>query len=156
MITVVVAAGVGVLVASVPAILTMLTTVGAVYLVWLGGSLLAHPSLPTSDTNEFSKSSSWLGWAARGFAISGMNPKALLLFLGILPQFTRLDSAWPISTQITVLGLVQIFNCGIVYSLVGLGSRIVLSTRPNVARRVSQSSGVAMIAIAVFLILEQI
>src|ERR1700743_3033362 len=45
-ITIVVAAGIGALVASVPAILTVLTFVGAGYLLWLGGNILARPSVP--------------------------------------------------------------------------------------------------------------
>ena len=42
--TAVAAAGVGALVARSPLLLTVLTTVGAVYLVWLGIGMLAHPT----------------------------------------------------------------------------------------------------------------
>jgi len=91
MITLVVATGVGALVASVPAILTVLTFLGAGYLLWLGGSILAHPSVPTVDDDQ--ASGTWLGWVIRGFATSGGNAKALLLFLALLPQFTSRDGA---------------------------------------------------------------
>jgi len=153
MITLVVATGVGALVASVPAILTVLTFLGAGYLLWLGGSILAHPSVPTVDDDQ--ASGTWLGWVIRGFATSGGNAKALLLFLALLPQFTSRDGAWSISAQIAAMGLVHIVNCALVYSLVSLGSRIVLRTRPKAARMVSQFSGAAMIAIALFLLIEQ-
>jgi threonine/homoserine/homoserine lactone efflux protein len=53
------------------------------------------------------------------------------------------------------MGLVHIINCAVVYSFVGLGSRIVLRTRPKVARVVSQFSGAAMIAIGLLLLIEQ-
>lgn len=42
-ITVVVAAGVGALVASMPVILTVLTYAGAAYLLWLGAGVLRNP-----------------------------------------------------------------------------------------------------------------
>jgi threonine/homoserine/homoserine lactone efflux protein len=42
--TAVVAAGVGALMARSPLVLTMLTAVGAAYLVWLGIGMLAHPA----------------------------------------------------------------------------------------------------------------
>ena len=69
MITVVVAAGVGALVASVPAILTVLTFLGAGYLLWLGGSVLARPSVPTVGVEQ---ATSTIGWLVRGFAVSGV------------------------------------------------------------------------------------
>jgi threonine/homoserine/homoserine lactone efflux protein len=153
MITLIVAAGVGALVKSVPAILTVLTFLGAGYLLWLGGGILAHPSVPTVGDDR--ASSTWLGWIIRGFAISGGNPKALLLFLALLPQFTRRDGIWSVSAQIAAMGLVHMINCAVVYSFVGLGSRIVLRTRPKVARVVSQFSGAAMITIALLLLIEQ-
>jgi len=152
MLTAVVAAGVGALVASVPAILTVLTVLGAGYLLWLGVNVLAHPSAPTIGDEQ---ASSTMGWLVRGFTVSGVNPKALMLFLALLPQFTSRSGAWSISAQIGVLGLVQIVNCALVYSIVGLGSKIVLRTRPKVARSISQFSGVAMIAIALILLIEQ-
>lgn len=153
-ITLVVAAGIGALVASVPAILTVLTIVGAGYLLWLGGNILARPSVPTVADERVTNTS--LKWSIRGFATSGLNPKALLLFLALLPQFTSRNDAWPISEQIGAMGIVHIVNCAVVYTLVGVGSKIVLRTRPKVARLVSQVSGAAMIVIAVLLLAEQL
>ncbi|WP_408217222.1 LysE family translocator [Paraburkholderia sediminicola] len=153
-ITLVVAAGIGALVASVPTILTVLTIVGAGYLIWLGGNILARPSVPTVADERVTNTS--LKWSIRGFATSGLNPKALLLFLALLPQFTSRNGAWPISEQIGAMGIVHIVNCAVVYTLVGVGSKIVLRTRPKVARLVSQVSGAAMIVIAVLLLAEQL
>jgi threonine/homoserine/homoserine lactone efflux protein len=58
--------------------------------------------------------------------------------------------------QIGALGLLHMINCAVVYSVVGLGSKMVLRTRPSVARRVSQVSGAAMVLIAVLLCVEQL
>lgn len=152
MITSVVAAGVGMLVAKNPALLSLVTLTGAAYLLWLGGSVVAHPSTPSAAEPQ---QSGRLGWLTRGFVVSGLNPKALLLFVALLPQFTRSSAAWSIPLQIGALGLVQIVNCALVYSLVGLGSNRILRSRPEVARRVSQLSGLAMIVIGLGLLLEQ-
>jgi len=153
MITGVVAAGVGALVARDPMVLTVLTFVGATYLFWLGANILARPSVPAAGEAQALTTS--LGWTIKGFAVSGVNPKALLLFLALLPQFTRQGAAWSIPAQIGALGLVQIVNCAVVYSLVAAGSKYVLRARPEAARRVSQFSGAAMILIALLLLVEQ-
>jgi threonine/homoserine/homoserine lactone efflux protein len=153
MITLVVAAGVGALVASVPMVLTVLTFVGAAYLLWLGANVLVNPSIPT--VGDADGSGSRLGWVFRGFAISGVNPKALLLFVALLPQFTRQGEAWSVPAQIGALGFVQIVNCAVVYSLVAVGSKYVLRARPSAARMVNKFSGSAMIFIALLLLVEQ-
>lgn len=116
--------------------------------------ILARPSVPTVADGKVTNSS--LKWWIRGFATSGLNPKALLLFVALLPQFTSRSGAWSISEQMGAMGIVHILNCAVVYNLVGIGSKIVLRTRPKVARVVSQVSGAAMIAIAVLLLLEQL
>lgn len=151
-ITIVVAAGVGALVASVPEILVALTLVGAAYLLWLGVNVLLHPPVASAGNEQ---EGHWMGWLVRGFGISGINPKALLLFLALLPQFTSRTASWPIVGQITTMGIIQIVNCAIVYFVVGVGAKMVLRTRPVVARLVSQVSGVVMIAIALLLVAEQ-
>ncbi|HEX7937008.1 MAG TPA: LysE family translocator [Paraburkholderia sp.] len=152
MITLVVAAGIGALVVSVPSILEVITFAGAAYLLWLGVGVLANPSMPSVGEDE---ADSALKWVIRGFTVSGANPKALLLFLALLPQFTSHKEAWPVWVQIVALGAVQIVNCALVYSLVGIGSKIVLRTRPAVARTINRCSGGAMIVIALILIVEQ-
>jgi threonine/homoserine/homoserine lactone efflux protein len=83
------------------------------------------------------------------------NTEALLLFLALLPQFTNRNGAWPISEQIGAMGIVHIVNYAVVYTFVGVGSEIVLRTRPKIPRMVSEVLGAAMIVIAVLLFLEQ-
>jgi threonine/homoserine/homoserine lactone efflux protein len=150
-ITLVVAAGVGAVVSSVPAIMTALTGLGAGYLAWLGICVLRDPPVPTQD-DEVARPS--VGWFVQGFGISGLNPKALLLYLALLPQFISSAAAWPLWLQMVVLGLVQIVNCGIVYTAVGVGSKIVLAARPGAARVVGCVSGVIMIGLALVLVVE--
>jgi threonine/homoserine/homoserine lactone efflux protein len=149
----VVAAGVAAVVAGSPVILTVLTSVGAVYLVWLGITTVRHPPTPQAHANHGGVS--WLRRAVKGAGISGLNPKALLLFVALLPQFILGDATWPFALQIAMLGLVHTANCGAVYTGVGATARRVLRTRPAAARAVSRTSGAAMIVIGVLLVAER-
>ncbi|ELY4600060.1 LysE family translocator [Cronobacter malonaticus] len=152
--TLIVAAGVGSVIASVPGVLSALTVAGAGYLLWLGIGMLRHPSAPAADQDE--DAGSRLKWALKGFCISGLNPKVFLLFLALLPQFTDAHAAWPLPLQMTALGLVHVVTCGVVYLLVGYGSGTVLRTRPRAALNVSRISGGLMIVIALLLLAEQL
>lgn len=152
--TIVVATGVGAIVAKSPMALTVVTFVGATYLLWLGGNMIARPSVPRAcDTQQ---SRSWGHWTIKGVGVSGLNPKVFLLFLALLPQFTDPTARWPVELQIIALGVVHVFSCGVVYLLVGFSSQAVLQTRPRAAQAVSRASGVAMVVIALLLLAEQV
>ena len=151
--TLVVAAGVAALVASVPVAMSALTVAGAGYLLWLGFGMLMNPAVPSAGDEQ--AAGSWSSWSFKGFCVSGLNPKVILLFLALLPQFTDPSAAWPVPAQIMALGSVHILSCAVVYLIVGYGSKAVLSTRPKAARTVSRFSGGAMIAIAAALLAER-
>jgi threonine/homoserine/homoserine lactone efflux protein len=151
--TAVVAAGVAALVARSPAVLTALTVLGALYLLRLGVAAVARPAVPQAGAEQ--EDQPWIRRAARGAGISGLNPKALLLFLALLPQFNTRGGDWPFAAQIAVLGGVHTVNCAVVYLAVGLAARTVLRARPSIARAVTRCSGIAMIAIAVVLLAER-
>ena len=150
----IVAAGIGALVAGNPIALTVLTVIGAAYLLWLGINMFIHPSVP--NAGEIQETSSWRRWTIKGACVSGLNPKVFLLFLALLPQFTDPGGSWSIPVQIISLGLIHLFSCGVVYFLVGFSSQTILRTRPRAAQIVSQISGIAMIVIALLLFAEQI
>jgi threonine/homoserine/homoserine lactone efflux protein len=150
--TLVVAGGVGTLVANHPLALSVLTVAGAGYLLWLGINMLVRPSTPHAD--EVQASGSWKRWAFKGLCVSGLNPKVFLLFLALLPQFADATAPWPVPMQMIALGLVHTISCGVIYLLVGFGSQVVLRARPAAAQRVSRFSGAAMILIALALFAE--
>ena len=64
-------------------------------------------------------SQSWVRRVAKGAGVSGLNPKALLLFVAFLPQFLTHGAAWPFAAQIALLGVVHTANCAVVYTSVG-------------------------------------
>ncbi|MDG6894892.1 LysE family translocator [Volucribacter amazonae] len=142
-----VAAGVGGLMASYPRLLLALTLVGAIYLFWLGINALRHPA--SLDEQTQSSLNKWTNWCLKGIAVSGLNPKVLLTFLALLPQFISLQSDWSASTQILLLGLLHITNCALIYPLVGLGTGALLRQKPQLTCWVSRFSGFAMISIAI-------
>lgn len=148
----VVAAGVGALVAGTPIALKSLTIAGAIYLVWLGAITLRHPSLPVAAEGQ--SSTSPRRQIVKGLGVSGLNPKVYLLALALLPQFTDPDARWPIGVQIIVLGVVHVASCAVIYTVVGMAAQRVLRTRPNAARVVTLLSGAAMMVIGVALLIE--
>ena len=152
--TAVVAAGTAALVARSPLVLTALTTLGALYLLRLGITTVARPAVPEAGAQA--QSGPWLRRAVKGAGISGLNPKALLLFLALLPQFATRGGAWPTAVQIAVLGIVHTANCAVVYATVGATARTLLRARPAITRTVTRCSGVAMIAIAALLLAERL
>lgn len=92
----------------------------------------------------------------KGFGISGLNPKALLLYFALFPQFVDADEGWPVAAQTGLLSAVHLAACAAVYLAVGVLARTVLSTRPSAARAVTRISGALMIAIGAFLLVERL
>ncbi|QXH54850.1 LysE family translocator [Pseudomonas maumuensis] len=154
LVTLVVAAGVGSLIAGHPLALTLLTLAGCVYLLWLGANLLLSPAVPEAGAGGGQDSGS--RWAFKGLCVSGLNPKVFLLFLALLPQFTDPQSNWPLPLQILLLGLMHLGSSLVIYLMVGYGAKAVLRTRPAAAQAVGRLSGGVMILIAVGLIAGQL
>ncbi|MCS0600340.1 LysE family translocator [Streptomyces sp. LP11] len=152
-------AGLAVLVAGSPRLLTALTVAGAGYLLWLGWSVLRRPAVPGAGTGT---APSWADEATprlflRGATISGLNPKGLLLYLSVLPQFLTLRGAHlPVPVQTAALGLLHMACCAAVYLSVGVLARALLAARPAAARAVTRTSGAAMLGIGAFLLVERL
>ncbi|MFE7927255.1 LysE family translocator [Streptomyces sp. NPDC057456] len=155
--TVLAAAGLAVLVARSPTLLTALTVAGAAYLVWLGWAVLRRPGTPGAG-EEISAGGARV--FLRGAAISGLNPKGLLLYLSVLPQFLTTgdgrtgDGHLPVAVQTTALGLLHMACCAAVYLTVGVLARRLLGARPAAARAVTRTSGAAMLGIGTFLLIQ--
>ena len=153
-VTVVVAAGVGALVARSPAFLTGLTIAGGLYLAWHGARTLARPSAPAGHADA--PAGAGRGTLARGIGVSALNPKGLLMFLALLPQFTDPRGSWPLPAQLAMLGLVFVASCAAFYLCLGSFARRVLHSRPAAARVIARFSGAAMIVIGALLLAERL
>ncbi|MFI2632349.1 LysE family translocator [Streptomyces collinus] len=150
-------AGLVVIVASSATLLTALTVAGAGYLVWLGWGVLRQPATLTAAGEETGpEGTSRLRVMLRGIGTSGLNPKALLLYFSLFPQFIDPAGAWPVAGQTGLLGSLHMTACAVVYLTVGVLARTVLRTRPAAARAVTRVSGAMMIVIGGFLLLERL
>ncbi|MER6731186.1 LysE family translocator [Streptomyces puniciscabiei] len=146
-------AGLAVLVAGSPKLLTVLTVAGAGYLLWLGWGVLRRPAVPGAGDTAAGEERLFL----RGATISGLNPKGLLLYLSVLPQFLTLRGTHlPVPAQTAALGLLHMACCAAVYLTVGTLSRALLSARPAAARAVTRTSGAAMLGIGAVLLAERL
>ena len=180
-ITIVVAAGVGAVVGRSPALLAGLTVVGGCYLIWHGATTFARPAAASARIGNAAPGSATRGPAtrgaatrgpatrgpaaagtrpadtgravlARGMGVSALNPKGLLIFLALLPQFTNPRWSWPLTAQLGLLGLVFAATCGAFYLGLGSAARKILAARPAAARAVTRFSGAAMVVIGALLL----
>ncbi|WP_328362689.1 LysE family translocator [Streptomyces sp. NBC_00445] len=150
-------AGLAVLVAKSPGLLTTLTVAGAAYLVWLGWGVLRSPGVPGVPGADQAVETSRGRVFLRGATISGLNPKGLLLYLSVLPQFLVTGAGQlPVPVQTATLGVLHMACCAAVYLTVGLLARAVLGTRPSAARAVTRTSGAAMLGIGAFLLVQRL
>lgn len=154
MVTIIIAGGVGALIAGIPAILTGLTIVGGIYLIWHGATTFAKPS--TSSTVSHPPAGTDCSTLVKGIGVSGLNPKGLLILLALLPQFTNPDWSWPVAGQIGLLGLTFTLTCAVFYLCIGLLARTVLHARPATARALGRISGAAMVIIGITLLAEHL
>jgi threonine/homoserine/homoserine lactone efflux protein len=148
--TIIVAAGVGALVARTPASLIALTVAGGCYLMWLGSRTLIRPAGHGVEASAAARSDR--ATLVRGIGVSGLNPKGLLVFLALLPQFVSPRGSWPLAAQLGILGLVFTLSCAVFYLGMGSVIRRILDARPAVARVITRVSGAAMIVIGAVLL----
>lgn len=98
---VIVALGVGVLVASSPIAFNVIRYSGAAYLVYLGiRQFLAKPDLEQEKMAGLQNEPAWSIFR-RGFWVNLLNPKAIIFFLAFMPQFIRPEQ--PLLAQYAVL-----------------------------------------------------
>ncbi|MBT1001407.1 LysE family transporter [Paenarthrobacter sp. DKR-5] len=98
---VIVAAGVGLLVAGSPLAFAVIRYAGAAYLVYLGvRKFLARPELDEGQAAALRGEGAW-SMFRRGLWVNLLNPKAIVFFLAFMPQFIR--PSLPLLPQYAVL-----------------------------------------------------
>lgn len=156
--TALLAAGLAAVITGFPGLLGSLTVAGAAYLLWLGistvrswreASFSAEAASGTAQANQFRV-------FLQGMGTSGINPKGLLFFVALVPQFVSPDAALPVPLQSGLLGLTFVLLVAVIYSCVALLARKLLHSRPGAARRVTLASGVIMVALGTVLLSEQL
>lgn len=88
---VIVAAGVGILVANSPTLFAAIRYAGAAYLVYLGIRMLLSKPEVASDGTSTGQRLTRRSMTSRGLLVNLLNPKAIVFFLAFTPQFINTD-----------------------------------------------------------------
>ncbi|MFG2497293.1 LysE family translocator [Streptomyces sp. NPDC048441] len=146
-----VALGVGSVVERSVVVFTVLKLVGAAYLVFLGvKAVRQRASLHSAFTGD-GPAHSGLRTLWEGFAVGVANPKTIVFFAAVLPQFVDRGQGH-VMAQMLLLGLV--FNviavaCDSVWGLVAATARGWFGRSPRRLSMVGGAGGVAMIGLGV-------
>lgn len=150
---VLVAAGLGALVAASATAYTVVKLVGAAYVIWLGVQAIRHrhearTALGTATTSVRSRRSRD---AVRiGCTVGLTNPKTIVFFVAFLPQFT--DAGGPVGLQTVLLGLAF---CALavasdsVWALAAARARDWFARRPERLDHLGAAGGAMMVTLGV-------
>ncbi|GJF27980.1 hypothetical protein KNE206_06800 [Kitasatospora sp. NE20-6] len=144
------AAGLAAALRAVPAALPVLRWAGAAYLAVLAVTMLLSlrsrggrlpRAAPQPDRVVLRQS----------MLTALLNPKGLLLYLSLVPQFVDPAGALPVSGQVGLFGVVNVLTCAAVYGAVAVaagraGER--LGAAPAASRRMTACSAVLLLAVA--------
>ena len=100
-----VALGVGAIVAESVLVFTIIKLVGAAYLIYLGIQAVRHRHDHRADTVSATARPTPFRLVREGFLVGITNPKTIVFFVAVLPQFVSY-SAGAIPLQLVTLGLI--------------------------------------------------
>lgn len=80
--------------------------IGAAYLIWLGVTAFFGKSSALSIAPAGGSSASWMRIFVNGFVLQAANPKALVFFTALLPQF--IDPSSSVAVQVLILGVTSV------------------------------------------------
>lgn len=151
------AAGLGLaaIIAASATALTVIKWAGVAYLIWLGVRMIRRAKPDETVARRPQKIISLKALWLQGFLTSGANPKAVVFFAALFPQFISADAPfWP---QFLILSATYIVMDGLFLSAYGLGSTWVVRRFKGSARVwVERIGGSLMIGAAVLLGLKSI
>lgn len=142
-----VAFGVGAIVASSVVAFTAIKIVGAVYLVYLGVQAIRHRRGRIEQGGQAPASVFTL--LRQGFFVGMTNPKTIAFFVAVLPQFVARD-AGPIWLQLLMLGLIfQVLAviCDSMWALAAGTARTWFGRSPRRLSALSGTGGILMIGL---------
>jgi threonine/homoserine/homoserine lactone efflux protein len=144
-----VALGLGVIVTSSIAVFTVIKFVGAAYIVYLGVQAIRHRRRAASDIGvSVSRKSRWR-LLAEGFAVGISNPKSIVFFVAVLPQFVDY-SAGKVPLQMVTLGVVFIVLALLsdsVWAMLAGSARDWFARSPRRMEHLSATGGAMMIGL---------
>jgi threonine/homoserine/homoserine lactone efflux protein len=139
------ATGIAALIIASHTLFSIIKWVGVGYLLYLGLGAIFSDAGPLSINPTKNKIGSKYKVFLRGFILEISNPKALLYFSALLPQF--IDISKPIIPQLAILCSITIFIDFFCYSLYGfLGAKSVsVGIKPFIIKLINRSAGAMLI-----------
>ena len=117
--TTLVMVGVAAFIQSSPAAFSALMYGGAAYLLYLAWGAFRAPAADLTVASETDSYNKWALWR-RGLLMNAMNPKVLLFFLALLPQFIDQNGALSPTMQIGILGIAFAIQAVFCFSLIAV------------------------------------
>lgn len=144
---VIVALGLGAIIAASTTLFAAVKWLGAAYLVYLGVMQWRAPASPVRDAGDVDASQGSPGrLVLRGFLVNATNPKGIVFMLTVLPQF--IDPALPQLPQYAICGATLFFTDLVVMSgYTGLAAKVLgLLREPHHVRWVNRTFGGLFVA----------
>lgn len=146
------AAGLGLaaLITASGAALSVIKWLGVAYLVWLGIRMIRNAKSSAANANGAASKASLRSLWMQGFLTSAANPKAVVFFAALFPQFISADLAfWP---QFILLSVTYLAMDGTFLSIYGVGASWIAKRFAGTARLwIERAGGGFMIAAALLL-----
>jgi threonine/homoserine/homoserine lactone efflux protein len=149
-VVVAVAFGVGAVVERSVVVFTAIKLCGAAYLVFLGVRALLRGRGDGGTQEAPAERGGWRA-AADGFLVGVANPKTVVFFAAVLPQFVDRERGG-VPAQMLALGLIFVIIalvCDSTWSLAASGARAWFGRSPRRLRMVGGAGGIAMIGLGV-------
>jgi threonine/homoserine/homoserine lactone efflux protein len=146
-----VAVGIGAIVSHSIAIFDAIKLIGAAYLVFLGIQAIRHRREFGATVVSTTAGRSTRRHFGDAFVVGLANPKAIVFFAAILPQFVD-NSAGHVPLQILILGAIFVLIAAVsdgVWAVTAGTARNWFTRAPRRLERVRVGGGIAMIAIGV-------
>jgi len=142
--------GIGALVTRYPSLVDIIKWLGVAYIVWLGIQKIRTASTHKSLSESASLDTINVLWR-QGFMTSMSNPKAIIFFAALFPQFISIDS--PQGRQWFILATTYIVIDGAFLSVYGLmASGLSKRLDSTNEERINILAGISLIIVAIVLI----
>lgn len=144
-----VAFGLGAIVTQSAVLFLIVKLVGAVYIVYLGVQAIRHRSAASGFSGDAPTPRSPWRLLREGFVVGISNPKSIVFFVAVLPQFVDY-SAGAVPVQLGTLGLVFVVLALIgdsTWALAAGSARDWFASSPKRVERLGATGGVMMIGL---------
>jgi threonine/homoserine/homoserine lactone efflux protein len=136
-------------------VFTVIKYAGAAYLVWLGIRTIRGAGLAVKAERDSQSAAQGWRMLARGFVLQAANPKALLFFVALLPQF--IDVGRPIAPQVVILAVTSAAIEFLILACYGYGAgrAATLAREARFITATNRASGGLLIATGTAIVLRE-